>query len=48
MFSVSFKGVGYQDALALAKKFDWKAIQAAAHLKWASRAGGKEAASPEK
>lgn len=30
MFSVSFKGVGYEDALTLAKKFDWKAIQAAA------------------
>jgi len=33
LFSVSFKGLGYDDALALAKKFDWKAIQAAAQAK---------------
>lgn len=29
MFSVSFNGVSDDEALALAKKFDWKAIQAA-------------------
>jgi hypothetical protein len=33
LFSMSFKGVGYDDALGLAKKFDWKAIQAAAQAK---------------
>jgi hypothetical protein len=33
LFSVSFKGLGDEDALMLAKKFDWKAIQAAAQLK---------------
>ncbi|MDR3486939.1 MAG: hypothetical protein P4M05_18800 [Bradyrhizobium sp.] len=33
LFSVSFRGIGYDDALSLAKKFDWKAIQAAAQAK---------------
>ena len=33
MFSISFRGIGYDDALSLAKKFDWKAIQAAAQAK---------------
>jgi hypothetical protein len=30
MFSFSYTGLGEDDALALAQKFDWKAIQAAA------------------
>lgn len=29
MFSVSFNGIGDDEALALARKFDWKTIQAA-------------------
>jgi hypothetical protein len=33
LFSISFRGIGYDDALGLAKKFDWKAIQAAAQAK---------------
>lgn len=33
LFSVSFKGIGDDDALALAKKFDWKAIQTATMAK---------------
>ena len=33
MLSVSFKGIGDEDALTLAKKFDWKAIQAATQPK---------------
>jgi len=33
LLSISFSGIGYDDALSLAKKFDWKAIQAAAQAK---------------
>ena len=33
LFSVSFNGIGDEDALMLAKKFDWKAIQAATQQK---------------
>jgi hypothetical protein len=33
LFSVSFRGLGDGDALTLAKKFDWKAMQAAAQAK---------------
>ena len=29
MFSVTFEGVGEDEALALARQFDWKAMQAA-------------------
>jgi len=30
VFSVSFNGIADDEALGIAKKFDWKAIQAAA------------------
>ena len=30
MFSMSFNGVAEDEAMTLARKFDWKAIQAAA------------------
>jgi hypothetical protein len=33
LLSVSFNGIGDDDALILAKKFNWKAIQAAAQVK---------------
>lgn len=33
MFTFSYNGVGEEEALALAEKFDWKAIQAAAQAK---------------
>jgi hypothetical protein len=33
LLSVSSRGISYDDALSLAKKFDWKAIQAAAQAK---------------
>ena len=33
MFSFSYSGVAEDEALALAQKFDWKAIQAAAQKK---------------
>ena len=33
MFSFSYNGLGEDEALALAEKFDWKAIQAAAEKK---------------
>ncbi|HUD86981.1 MAG TPA: hypothetical protein VMR17_11035 [Xanthobacteraceae bacterium] len=33
LFSVSYNGITEDDALPLAEKFDWKAIQAAAQLK---------------
>jgi hypothetical protein len=33
MFSFSYNGVAEDEALALAQKFDWKAIQAAAAKK---------------
>jgi hypothetical protein len=33
LFSISFRGIGYDDALNLARKFDWKALQAAAQAK---------------
>jgi hypothetical protein len=31
LFSVSFNGLGDDEALLLAKKFNWKAIQGATH-----------------
>jgi hypothetical protein len=33
LFSLSYNGIGEDEALALAEKFDWKAIQAAAQAK---------------
>ena len=33
MFSLSYNGISEDEALALAEKFDWKAIQAAAQPK---------------
>ena len=33
MFSFSYNGISEEEALALAEKFDWKAIQAAAKVK---------------
>jgi hypothetical protein len=33
MFSLSYNGMSEDEALALAEKFDWKAIQAAAKAK---------------
>ena len=33
MFSLSYTGVPEDEAIALAQKFDWKAIQAAAKTK---------------
>jgi hypothetical protein len=33
LLSVSFRELGADDALTLAKKFDWKAIEAATQLK---------------
>lgn len=33
VFSLGFKGITEDEALALAEKFDWKAIQAAAQIK---------------
>jgi hypothetical protein len=33
LFSISFRGIGYDDALNLAKKFDWKAIRVTAQAK---------------
>jgi hypothetical protein len=33
LFSLSYNGIGEDEALPLAEKFDWKAMQAAAQLK---------------